>query len=51
MYKNALALLMSLVCCAAVADTVAPTIGRAAPELSALDSQGHTRRLSDLVVL
>jgi peroxiredoxin len=47
MYKNALALLLSLVCCVASAETDAPTIGGPAPEFSALDSQGHTRRLSD----
>jgi AhpC/TSA family protein len=47
MYKNALGLLLSLLCCAATAEPGAPTIGRAAPEFSALDSHGHTRRLSD----
>ena len=47
MYKNALAFLLCLLCCAAIAETDAPTIGRAAPEFSALDSLGHTRRLSD----
>lgn len=47
MYKTAIALLMSLFCCAVFADTDAPGIGRAAPEFTAVDSQGNTRRLSD----
>jgi hypothetical protein len=47
MYKTTIALLMSLFCCAVFADTDAPGIGRAAPEFTAVDSQGNTRRLSD----
>jgi hypothetical protein len=47
MYKTGIALLMSFFCCAASAETDAPAIGRAAPEFSAIDSQGHTRQLSD----
>jgi hypothetical protein len=46
-YKTTIALLMSLFCCAAIAETDAPGIGRAAPDFSAIDSQGHTRQLSD----
>ena len=38
---------MSLLCGAAIAETDPPTIGRPAPEFSALDSHGHARRLSD----
>ena len=47
MYKNVLGILMSCLCCAALADIDAPAIGRPAPEFSATDSHGHTRRLSD----
>jgi AhpC/TSA family len=47
MYKATIALLMSFFCCAVFADTDAPGIGRAAPEFTAVDSQGNTRRLSD----
>jgi peroxiredoxin len=47
MFKATIALLMSFFCCAAIADTDAPAIGRAAPEFTAIDSQGSTRRLSD----
>jgi hypothetical protein len=47
MYKFTTALLMSLLCCAAIAETDAPAIGRGAPEFAAVDSQGHQRRLSD----
>jgi AhpC/TSA family len=47
MYKTPIALLMGLLCCAAIAETDAPAIGRAAPEFSAIDSQGHTRQLSE----
>ena len=47
MYKTNIALLISLLCCAAIVETNAPAIGRTAPEFSAIDSQGHTRQLSD----
>ncbi len=47
MYKTAISLLMSLFCFTAIAEIDAPGIGRAAPEFTAVDSQGHTRRLSD----
>jgi peroxiredoxin len=40
-------LMMGLFCCVAVADIDAPTIGRAAPEFTAVDSQGNMRKLSD----
>jgi hypothetical protein len=47
MYKTFIALTMSLFCCTVLAEADAPAIGRAAPEFTAVDSQGNTRRLSD----
>ncbi len=47
MHKTFIALTMSFFCLAARAESDAPGIGRAAPEFTAVDSQGNTQRLSD----
>jgi peroxiredoxin len=47
MHKTFIALTMGFFCLAASAESDAPRIGRAAPEFTAVDSQGNTQRLSD----